>query len=152
MKLQRVIPWKHIVYLNPEKYPIYPSLRDVPQEVFDNKNVVVERFLPEKDGEDYCVRRWIFLGDREVSVRSKSKEKIIKPSNTFSIEEVPVPDELLSIRKTLGCDYGKIDYVIQGEEVVLLDVNRTMSSGGSHPTDFAKKTSLWLAEGIKAFL
>jgi hypothetical protein len=152
MKFQRAIPWKHIVYLNPEQYPVYSSFRDVPLEVFDNRNIVVEKFLPEKEGEFYCLRRWIFLGDKGVSVRSKSKEKIIKPANTLSIEEVPVPDELFSIRKALGCDYGKIDYVIRGKELVLFDVNRTMSSGGTHPSDFARKTSRVLAEGIHAFL
>jgi hypothetical protein len=150
-KLQRFGSWKRSDYLDPTSYPIFNSLRDVPREVFDNKKLIVEKFIPERDGEYYCLRRWIFFGDKGVNVMSKSKDKIIKPSNTSSIEDVPIPEDLYSLRQNLEFDYGKFDYVFHDGRVVLLDVNKTLASGGHNPSEFALKTAQLLAEGIWSF-
>jgi hypothetical protein len=151
-KLQRLGSWRRLDCLDPMNYPIFNSLRDVPIEVFDNKDLVVEKFIQESEGEYYCLRRWIFFGDKGVHVISRSKSKIIKPSNTSSIEEMPIPKELYSIRKRLQFDYGKFDYLLHDNEVMLLDINKTLASGGHNPSAFALKTAKVLAEGIWPFL
>ncbi len=40
-------------------------------------------------------------------------------------ELASTPDAIRGLRRRLGIDYGKLDYVVHDGEVVLLDVNRT---------------------------
>ena len=150
--LHRLGFWNRLDYLDPHNYPVFNSLQEVPREVFDNRNLIVEKFLPEIDKGYYCLRRWIFLGDKGVNVISKSKERIIKPLNTISIEEAPVPEELYQIRQSLCFDYGKFDYVLRDGKVVLFDINRTLASGGNKPSAFAFNCARTVAEGIWSFL
>lgn len=116
-------------------YPIYDSLEEVPPDVFSNKAYVVEKFLPEQEGDRYYMRIYLFLGDRSLSVRLESAEPVIKGGNVLGGEEIPVPEELLAIRKQMGFDYGKFDYVIPNGKLVLIDANRTPGSPGHNASD-----------------
>jgi hypothetical protein len=111
--------------------------------------LVVERFLPEREGPDYCVRVWTFFGDRERSVRWIAPDPIVKASNMTRREEVEVPEAIRAWRSRLGFDFGKFDYVRHGERWVLLDVNRTptypRAAAGQNPLDA-------LSEGIAQYL
>ena len=40
--------WQHIEALKPSEYPVLPSVRDVPPEVFANPRLVVEKFIPSR--------------------------------------------------------------------------------------------------------
>lgn len=151
MRFPNFIPWKRISYLDPTSYPIYKSVKDVPAGVFENKNLIVERFLPERDGEHYCRRMWIFLGDKGINVLSKSKKKIAKSSNSCSIEHVSVPEELFSIRRRLKFDYGIFDYVIRDGKVILFDINWTIASRGYKQGNFARQAARLIAGGIWSF-
>lgn len=71
-KLQRLGLWKWLNYMDPTNYPVFDSLKDVPPAVFDNKALIVEKFLPETDGEFYYLRRWIFF----LRQRSKCTVKV----------------------------------------------------------------------------
>ena len=120
-------PWHRTEWL--KNYPVFNTVQKVPQGVWQNENLVVEKFMPErnKDGH-YCVREWVFLGDREVHFMNISSEPVIKGTNTdrkeyFSTDEVPA--ELRKIRSRLGFDYGKFDYAIHNGKPVLYDVNKT---------------------------
>lgn len=107
-------------------YPIYDNLADVPGGVFKNRALVVEKFLPEKEGGRYFIRHYIFLGDRMRSVRRVGSSPFLKGSESVPAEEgLPVPVPVVDLRHQLGMDYGKIDYVIHEGQVVILDVNRT---------------------------
>jgi hypothetical protein len=117
--------WADVKYLSASNYPVFPSLQDVPEEIFENKNLVVEKFLPEVQDGCYCVRYYHFLGDQGVSELFRSKQEIVKGSDSGEFLEGPVPPELHAIRQRLGMDYGKIDYVLRDGKVVVLDVNRT---------------------------
>jgi len=111
-----------------EGYPIYASLRDVPEAAWTTAGLVVERFLPETDaGGNYFSRHLIFCGDRERSFRIRARVPIIKSGDAIEREYVPVPEELRRWRAKLGFDFGKFDYVRHGGRLVLLDVNRTPS-------------------------
>ena len=137
--------WGQIQYLSSSDYPVFPSLQDVPTAVFDNHNLVVEKFLPEVEAGMYCVRYYNFLGDREVHKVYRSKEKIVKGSDEVHSEDVPIPAELYAIRQQLGMDYGKLDYVMRDGKVVLFDVNRTP---GCEKGRLARNMAQRLAEGI----
>ena len=134
--------------LDVDQYPVFPTVASIPPGVFKNEALVVERFLPERDGELYCLRVYVFLGDRHVNTLSKSREPIIKLSSVISREKVPVPEEIVAARRRLKFDYGKFDYVINEGRVVLLDTNSTPGSPPSS-ADGASPTAAKLADGIR---
>lgn len=111
-----------------DEYPIYDSLANVPRGVFRNKALVVEQFLPERKGDRYLVRQYIFLGDHIQSTRLAGPKPFVKrPLAKLFDEGLPVPEPVLDLRRRLGLDYGKIDYTIHAGQVVILDVNCTPS-------------------------
>jgi len=127
--LAQRVAWSRVEVLQPEEYPVYGSLREIPPGVFDNPHLVVEKFLPEIDGADYCVRYAYCLGGREIAIRLRSRLKIVKASSAHGCDVLPaVPPEIGAIRRRIGMDYGKLDYVVRDGTVIPLDVNRTPSS------------------------
>jgi hypothetical protein len=116
------LAWRKVL----RRYLIYNSLAEVPAGVFRNKAFVVERFLPEKEGTRYFMRHYLFLGDQKRSIRIAGPAPILKSSNSVLVDDgVPVPEEVAKLRNRMGLDYGKIDYTIHDDRVVILDVNRT---------------------------
>ncbi|MHB9025478.1 MAG: hypothetical protein ACYC7E_15130 [Armatimonadota bacterium] len=112
-------------------YPVYPTLAAVPAGAFRNPALVVERFLPEREGDRYFLRHYLFLGDHTRSVRVAGTTPFMKRHACESVDEgLPVPAPVLELRRRLGMDYGKIDYVMHEGEVVILDVNRTIGTTG----------------------
>jgi hypothetical protein len=107
-------------------YPVLSSPTEVPADVWDNPNRVVERFQPEVNDGVYCLRMWKFLGDAETNTLAYSRDPVVKGRNTTHREEGgSVPDELRQLRKELGFDYGKFDYGMVDGKPVLYDANRT---------------------------
>ncbi len=119
------IDWERIETLSGGSYPVFERLRDVPDGVFRNANLVVERFLPERDGDLYCLRYYYICGDREANVRITSPARVIKGSVSTSMTLEPPPRAMRELCQARGIEYGKLDYVIRDGEVVLLDINRT---------------------------
>jgi len=145
--LGRHLAWQRVL----RAYPIYGSLAEVPAGVFRNRALVVERFLPERDGDQYVVRYLLCLGDRLRNVRVTAPTPIVKAPSRGVAEEVgPVPEAVLRLRGRLGLDYGKIDYTLRDGEVVILDVNRTLGRTGT-PEARARSVSI-LADGIWSLL
>jgi hypothetical protein len=135
-----------------EHYPLYESVRQVPEAVWRQPGFVVERFLPETDAEGhYYSRHWVFLGDRDRSIRLRSRAPIIKSGDALGREEIPVPDALRDWRAKLGFDFGKFDYVRHGERFVLLDVNRTPSLPAYADAEVAASQD-HLAQGLESLL
>jgi hypothetical protein len=59
-----------------EDYRIYPSVREVPGEVFNHPDLIVEKFLPEMHGDRYCLREWYFFGEVSVNHAELSDDPI----------------------------------------------------------------------------
>lgn len=118
-------PWSRRSWLAPVGYKVFPSRNEVPSEVWSNPNLIVERFISEREGEYYCCRHWLFLGNREVNRRTLSLNPVVKGDIKIEPLSDAIPDELRIIRTRLGFDYGKFDYGIVNGEVVLYDTNRT---------------------------
>jgi len=151
-RLRDRLPWGFRSRLSTSDYRIFDSVHDVPRAVWHNPDLIVERFLPERRDDYYCLRTWFFLGDRETNSVSYSKQPIVKAGNVLRREVVnEVPDELRNIRRDLGFDYGKFDYAIVNDRVVLYDVNRTPALGGLRKERFLPSIRL-LAEGIRVYL
>jgi hypothetical protein len=124
-------------------YPVFQSLADVPAILRRDRRLVIERFLPEREGSSYFVRQTFFLGDRSVSWRLRGEVPVLRAS--IDDVEIPTPPSISAFRREAGLDYGKIDYVEhQGREVVI-DVNKTIGGRGTAPATVER-----LAAGIAA--
>ena len=132
--------------INPK---VYRSLAMVPDEVWADPFLVVERFIAERDGDNFAIRHWIFLGDRERCKRCLSPNPIIKGLNIVAVEDAPVPDEIRAERVRLGLDFGKMDFIVRDGRPVLFDANKTP---GPVPDSAEGGLPEHLAGGIDAFL
>lgn len=126
---------------------------DVPWAIWWNKNLVVEKFLPERDGKHYALRQWVFLGNHEISQRVISTDPIVKASNVLKREKgIPIPDSMRRLRAAMGFDYGKFDFVMMDDEAILLDANRTPSFNIGSPSPAQMVLLENLAGGMSALL
>lgn len=148
-RLARRRSWRRRRLFRYGYYPTYPHRDLVPRGVWDNPNLVVERFVSERDGDLYCCRHWLFFGSREVSRRTLSPDPVVKANSHLERTTDPVPEELRTLRKQWGFDYGKFDYGIVDGKVILYDVNRTPG----HNADVRRHadTVEALPEGIRDF-
>ena len=148
--LRSRLPWSWRAKLS--DYPIFESVEQVPRAVWYNPALVVEKFLPERSNSFYCLRTWVFLGDKESNSVAYSNEPIVKSNNILRSEKVAeVPDELRQMRRDLAFDYGKFDYAIVNGRVILYDTNRTPTMG-SLSREKLLPTIRLLAEGIRVYL
>jgi hypothetical protein len=115
-------------------YSIYDSVDKVPEIVWRDRYLVVERFLPEREGDRYCVRTWLFFGDRERHAIFYSRDPIVKSRSIIGHDQLgDVPEELRERRRELRFDFGKFDYTMVNGKPVLLDANRTPTFGNAPP-------------------
>lgn len=144
--------WRLTGRLSFGDYAIYASKREVPAAIWRATDFVVERFLPERHENLYALRQWVFLGDREISRIAYSEQPIIKANNVVASERLDhVPETLRGLRRDLGFDYGKFDYVMRDGEAILLDANRTPTFGRLLG-EKGKEYAALLATGIDTFL
>jgi hypothetical protein len=133
-----------------QPYPVLRSAGEVPDAVWNNEGLVVERFLPERDARGYWMRVWVFFGDRERCTRYCGPEPVVKSAQILAREKVPVPAVLRAERERLGFDYGKFDFVVVNGQAVLLDANRTPSA--PPPSAEMDASNTHLAGGLAAML
>jgi hypothetical protein len=134
-----------------ERYPIFDAAHLVPGSVWNDPELVVEKFTPEKEPRGYCLRVWVFFGSRWRCSKVIGAHPVVKAADAIERVPVPVPDELWAWRERLGFDYGKFDFVLHEGRPVLLDVNRTPTSPPKL-SDAMRAGSAALSEGIEAFL
>lgn len=152
-KVFKQLSWSWSGYLKSSDYPIFASTSMVPRAVWKNHLLVVEKFLPERQDQYYCLRQWVFFGDREINSRSFSFAPIVKAFNIVDRERgLPVPPELRKLRQKLGFDYGKFDYGIINGKVVLYDTNRTPTVNDRNPNPDVRTLATELAQGMTMFL
>ena len=151
----RILPDLPPLIETPLDYRIYDDVKSVPASCFSSPNMIVEKFLPEKNNGLYHVRNCSFLGDRMTWIRLASKYPIVNFGTRVSMEIIEPDPEIMEIRKKLKFDYGKFDYVVHGGKVTLLDANKTTGisrrKGSSTPPQL-KELSIYRAAGIYAYL
>ena len=134
-------------------YYLCDSMARVPDAIWDTPGVLVERFVPEQDGEDFYIRLWTFFGDEERSTRYGGRDMLVRAGNFQTREKVEVPDSIRAWREKLGFDFGKLDYVLHDGEYILLDANRTPGAPDVVTSDAEMSESLdRVASGIRVFL
>jgi hypothetical protein len=148
--LAQRLPWRWKRMFPVGTYPLYRTCDLVPRGVWGNPNLVVERFMAERAGDNYCCRHWVFFGCQEVNKRTMSPHYVVKGGSIIERIADPVPEELRAIREELGFDYGKFDYGIVDGQVVLYDVNRTPGATAD-PRNHADTVAL-LSQGLHAAL
>lgn len=141
----------------PADYIVYERKTRVPSWVFDDPSLVVERFLPERHGDDFYHRRYLFFGEAERNeIWAGPVPLHASDGTTDRYWTEPVPPGLRELRSAFSADYGKIDYVLREGQVVLLDVNRTPTGSVSSrdPVDARRTREVAdsLAQGIRTWL
>ena len=129
-------------------YRIFERIADVPPRWFSNHHVVVEKFRPEFEDGLYHVRIYQFLGDRWSCTRIGTANPVVKAERDARTEMVEPVAEVVAWRRQLGIDYGKLDYVVNNGEVVLLDVNKTTGASSYMDDDKRRRMRRQLAEGL----
>lgn len=131
------------------RYLVLERPSQVPADVWRDRSLVVERFLPELRDGYYLLRSWVFLGDREITYVSYSRDPIVKSHNTEHHERVQeVPQAIRAARRRFGFNYGKFDFVLHEGRPVLLDVNPTPTIRGTW-NEGHLELGRSLAEGIR---
>ncbi|MBA5776294.1 hypothetical protein H2509_04050 [Stappia sp. F7233] len=151
-KLRRLaarLSWRVARRLPANTYPILDGIADVPDWVWEDADLVVERFMPEMSDGLYSLRGWLFLGSKGYAYRLFATDPLVKTGSMVRYEYCDeVPGKLQEMRRKLGFDFGKFDYVMHGGEPILLDANKTPSFAGRGDTPRMKA----LASGIRDFL
>ena len=141
--------WDAIDALDPLRYPIFDDIKSVPPGIWENDNLVVERFISNHEGGLFYTHYYVFFGDKEISGRIGSPNPIVKFGNCVSDEEVSVPDEVRQWRKDVKIDFGRFDYVDAGGKYFLIDVNTT-EGGGDENYGYSEEMD-FLASGLEFY-
>jgi hypothetical protein len=135
-----------------EDYSVFDRLADVPDRLWANEDLVVEKFLPEVENGLYHLRMFQFLGDRWTCTRLASRERVIKANSSVSVERIEPHDDVVAWREELDIDYGKLDYVVHDGEAVLLDANKTTGASAHMDDEELRAMRRYQAEGLYAYL
>ncbi len=145
--------WARARWWPSASYPVLASIDEVPREVWRSPRWVVERFLPERDGDRYALRTWTFLGDAGACVRRLAPHPIVKPRHGDETTPVPIPDEVRRARDELGLDYGKIDFVVDDRfGAVVLDASATPGLRAGPEVLARRPLDVALARSLAAWL
>ncbi len=142
--------WQTTSTLNPRRYPIFEKFEDIPPGVWKNDHLIVERFISDYQDGLFHINYYCFFGDKEISGRLGAPNPIVKFSNCETDSFQPTPNPVRQWRKSLGLDFGRLDYVQQDGEYFLIDANKT-EGGGSNNKAYMHEME-FLASGLDAFL
>lgn len=122
-----------------DEYPVFEHASEVAPQIFDDPDILVERFLPEIEPDGFALRYWLFCGDYDFCGRFVSRDRIVKGAGVFRSEPCPIPEDLRQRRKELGFDYGKFDFAVHDGKTYLMDANKTP---GRVPQDAGEVASM----------
>jgi len=124
--------WRWARMLPDRTYPVLESMEEVPQWVWSREDLLVERFLPEREGDLYCLRGWLFFGSAHYGYRLFATDPLVKTGTMVRYEYLhDVPPELEEARARWNFDFGKFDYVMHDGKPILLDMNKTPTISGN---------------------
>ena len=135
-------------FMEPRDYRVFPAKAEIPDSVFDNEALVVEKFRPEQQGEVYVSRNYAFFGSAGIAVWEKSKNPLIRGEHKILLELIPQDDKILDAQKSIGMEFGKLDYGLVDGEVVLFDVNPTPCSNFNVYPKIKQKIVVEMSKGI----
>jgi hypothetical protein len=140
------VPHPHVTALR--DYVLFDRAGDVPEQIWRDPQLVVEKFMPERDTRGFALRTWCFMGRRETCSCCISADPVVKGAAIIAREMVAVPDELREVRTRLGFEYGKFDFVLHDGRPVLFDANFTPTV----PENLSEELSLSAKELARGLL
>ncbi|MGE0190478.1 MAG: hypothetical protein AB7T63_00415 [Planctomycetota bacterium] len=117
--------------LDPTAYPLHAHPDEVPAEVWEDPELIVERFVPERDAEDYVLRKGWYLGQRSIWWRAHASTPVIKASSIHRRVVIPPEEGIDAWRRQVGLEFGKVDVIRVDGRPVPLDVNPTPGCVGT---------------------
>lgn len=136
---------------SPNDYRVFDRIAAVPRMVWSDPNVVVERFMPQIEDGEYVIHNMVFLGERATCTKNFSKHPVIHASNQTRTSWVEPHPDVLALRKKLGFDMGKFDYVIHEGKPVVFDTNKTVGAQPGTPSPEQQRVRRQRAEGLYAY-
>lgn len=110
------------------KYKIYPSLNNVPHDIWQNPRFIVERFLSGSLNRPIVKHRFDFFYEIGLNTRVSYDSLLCDPSKAVKFDVVhEVPIAIQNLRRELSLDYGAIDYFMVGDEAIPIDANKTVT-------------------------
>lgn len=146
-QLQRRLQHRMLIR-EPSDYRVFDHLSNVPRDVFLRSDLIVEKFLPERDGDFYCTRAYLFLGGGQNCQMTVSRNPVVSVGNCERLVECDIHPQAIEWRRQLGFDYGKFDYVIHDGEAIMLDANKTTGSGNLIGNPMIERFRKMRAEGL----
>jgi hypothetical protein len=136
------LPFQQPSITEKRHYRIFLERRMLPVGWLDRDDIVVERFRPERHGDQFVLGEWYFLGDREFYNCETSEDPIFTVGTSCPELGAPPPDAIRQLRKEFRIDYGTIDYAIDPEGVpVLFDVNKTIGLPSANLSERAREVA-----------
>lgn len=154
-RLKKVYRWINPPIVDISKqddYQIFPSLTDVPDDYFLDKNVVIQKFFPEIENDLYHVRSYSFLGSSYSCMRISGFKPVIHLGNANNIKVVEPHPQIVALRDKFDMDYGKLDYVLHNGAPILLDVNKTLGGSKKESDSIVLSLRKERAKGLFPFL
>jgi hypothetical protein len=111
---------------------VYESIRDVPDQIWNDPRMIMERFLPGSTRLPIVKHRFNFFYEVEMNHRVAYDSVLCDPETMVRLDVVPdVPAAIRNLRADLRLDYGAIDYFMVGDEAIPIDANKTMTETAS---------------------
>ncbi len=126
---------KFDTFVNHSDYRVYDQITSVPEKFISNPYFIVEKFLPERINGHYYVNFYKFFGNVHQGIKACSRHAVVTGETEISREPIDPHPEIIHIRKEKKLDFGKIDYCINNNKIVLIDINKTvgMQAGSNSP-------------------
>jgi hypothetical protein len=108
------------------EYVLYPSKEVVPDSVWRDDKLIVERFLPGSMSLPVVKYRYDFFLDVTLHMRAVYDSLLCDHTKVREVSLVDgIPDAVMEVRRNLRLDFGSIDYFLVDGEAVVVDANKT---------------------------
>lgn len=146
-------PWRKRDHLDSYNYPVFEAIKSVPQGVWKNKKLIVEKFLPERlQNGDFKHRCYLFFGNQELGMWFAAPQAVFKGATSTSRGLTDqIPESLREMRKASGFGYGRFDYSLVDGKVILFDMNKTPALGERSLSVVSREMTLAFARAISDF-
>jgi len=140
--------WREGRPLPARERSVLPGLHAVPRAVWARRGLVVQRFVPEREGAHYALRTHAVLGPRMLTRRVLGTHPVVQAAEQGWGEEVAAHPDVLAFTRALRLDHGEVDYVEHEGRAVVLDVSRTFPAASGLPPDRQREVAARLAPGL----
>ncbi len=143
----RALPRETKALMPPDGFREYRvcAKQDVPDSVWAHPGLVVERFIPEQEGDGFVIYSTYVFGEQTITWRSTMGRCIARYADLIEDRRVDTPQDVVEFARKLDVDFGKLDFLMHEGEPVILDVNKTLGNPSGDVT------AAHLASGVHAF-